>query len=187
MLVLTPPPKRAVSVLWHNCFRMLKVSDRLETVHSAYWRSLDNVRSLPQTRTPLRIGKKVAARAGARTGFSLPVSRRSPTLYQIGHRGRHRQLQISWGTVSARFDRYRGRTVELTQMNRGRESFPDTMCFNVTWFKSHSYRCTLPGAGSGTGAADSARTGASVTRGSRASLVEWYLYHKNGNFGCSHM
>ena len=56
MLALTPPPDRAIPVLWQNFIRTFNVPGRLDTVPSAHSRSLASVRFLPQTRTPLRVG-----------------------------------------------------------------------------------------------------------------------------------
>ena len=58
MLALTPPPDRAIPVLWQNFIRTFNVPGRLDTVPSAHSRSLASVRFLPQTRTPLRVGAK---------------------------------------------------------------------------------------------------------------------------------
>ena len=58
MLALTPPPDRAIPVLWQNFIRTFNVPGRLDTVPSAHSRSLAYVLFLPQTRTPLRVGAK---------------------------------------------------------------------------------------------------------------------------------
>ena len=58
MLALTPPPDRAIPVLWQNFIRKFNVPGRLDTVPSVHSRSLVSVRFLPQTRTPLHVGAK---------------------------------------------------------------------------------------------------------------------------------
>ena len=88
MLALTPPPDRAIPVLWQNFIREFDVPGRLDTVPSAHSRFLASVRFLPQTRTPLRVGAKcgrphrVSNRA-LTTGTSVGFRR----LYPLGHGG----------------------------------------------------------------------------------------------------
>ena len=88
MLALTPPPDRAIPVLWQNFIRTFNVPGRLDTVPSAHSRSLASVRFLPQTRSPLRVvakcghphrGSNRALATGTGVGFRR--------LYPLGHGG----------------------------------------------------------------------------------------------------
>ena len=58
VLALTPPPDRAIPVLWQNFIRTFNVPGRLDTVPSAHSRSLAPERFLPQnTHATTRRGK----------------------------------------------------------------------------------------------------------------------------------
>ena len=88
MLALTPPPDRAIPVLWQNFIRKFNVPGRLDTVPSAHSRSLASVRFLPQTRTPLHVGTNCGrphrgSNRALTTGTSVVFRR----LYSLGHGG----------------------------------------------------------------------------------------------------
>ena len=73
MLALTPPPDRAITVLWYNFIRKFNVPGGLDTVPSAHSRSLASVQFLPlKLARHYAYGQSEAARTGTRTGLSPP-------------------------------------------------------------------------------------------------------------------
>ena len=103
MLSLTPPPDRAIPVLWQNFIRKFNVPGRLDTVPSAHSRSPASVRFLPQTRTPLHVGAKCgrphrgsnrALTTGTSVGFrrSYPLGHGGD--YPLDHGGDHAMLCV---------------------------------------------------------------------------------------------
>ena len=88
MLALTPPPDRAIPVLWQNFIRTFNVPGRLDTVPSAHSRALTSVRFLPQTRTPLYVGAKCGRpHRGSNRALTTGTSVEFLCFYPLGHGG----------------------------------------------------------------------------------------------------